>query len=305
MELHQIRYLLSLSKTLNFTRAAEECNVSQPALSRAVAQLEAELGGELFRRERNLTHMTEFGSTVLPELRRCYEASVNAKAIAREFQKEGHAPLNLTMSRTIEMELLSPFLAELYEAFPKIEIKVSRGPSEEIAEKLKSGEAEVGLSGPLANSWDRFEARKLYEQQFGILLCRDHKLSQKNHIELSDLAEERFLSRPKCAISEMLEARLRELGAHQLAKHEVPQLDDMPGLVQAHFGVGLWPTTKRHADNFRVSEVEGVDMKRWIHVHTVFGRRLTAGAAALVALLRAQDWASRQEQYQTCVETVH
>ena len=51
MELHQIRYFLALSKTLNFTRAAEEFNVSQPALSRAISQLEAELGGELFRRE--------------------------------------------------------------------------------------------------------------------------------------------------------------------------------------------------------------------------------------------------------------
>jgi DNA-binding transcriptional LysR family regulator len=303
--LHQLRYLLSLSKTLNFTRAAEDCNVSQPALSRAIAQLEAELGGELFRRERSLTHMTEFGNTVLPELRRCYDASINAKAVAREFLKEGHSPLNLAMSRTIEMELLSPFLAELYEAFPKIEIKVSRGPSEEISEKLKSGDAEVGISGPLTDSWDRFEARKLYEQQFGVLLCRDHKLSQKNHIELSDLAEERLLSCPKSSMSEMLEGKLRELGAVKVSRHEVSQLDDMPGLVQAHFGVGLWPTTRKHTENFKVSEVDGVDMKRWIHVHTVFGRRLTAGAAALVTLLRAQDWAPRQEQHQGCMESVH
>ncbi len=66
MELHQIRYLLALSKSLNFTRAAEECNVSQPALSRAISQLEAELGGEMFRRERNLTHITDFGQSVSP-----------------------------------------------------------------------------------------------------------------------------------------------------------------------------------------------------------------------------------------------
>lgn len=66
MEFHQIRYFLALSKSLNFTRAAEECNVSQPALSRAISQLEAELGGELFRRERNLTHITDFGQAVLP-----------------------------------------------------------------------------------------------------------------------------------------------------------------------------------------------------------------------------------------------
>src|SRR5436305_4885317 len=89
MEMQQIRYFLALSKTLNFTRAAEECNVSQPALSRAISQLEAELGGELFRRERSLTHMTEFGQTLRLELQRCYEASLNAKAMARDYLKEG------------------------------------------------------------------------------------------------------------------------------------------------------------------------------------------------------------------------
>ena len=54
MEMHQIRYFLGVSRTLNFTRAAEECNVSQPSLTRAIKLLEEELGGELFRRERNL-----------------------------------------------------------------------------------------------------------------------------------------------------------------------------------------------------------------------------------------------------------
>ena len=67
MEMHQVRYFLALSRTLNFTRAAEECHVAQPSLTRAIKQLEEELGAELFRRERNLTHLTEFGNRMLPE----------------------------------------------------------------------------------------------------------------------------------------------------------------------------------------------------------------------------------------------
>ena len=56
MEMHQVRYFLAVCETLNFTRAAENCNVSQPALTRAVHKLEEELGGLLLRRENNLTH---------------------------------------------------------------------------------------------------------------------------------------------------------------------------------------------------------------------------------------------------------
>ena len=66
MEMHQVRYFLAVGRALNFTRAAEECNVAQPSLTRAIRQLEDELGGELFRRERNLTHLSELGHRMLP-----------------------------------------------------------------------------------------------------------------------------------------------------------------------------------------------------------------------------------------------
>jgi DNA-binding transcriptional LysR family regulator len=63
-----IRNFLAVCETLNFTRAAENCNVSQPALTRAVHKLEEELGGLLLRRENNLTHLTDFGRLVRPHL---------------------------------------------------------------------------------------------------------------------------------------------------------------------------------------------------------------------------------------------
>ena len=69
MEMHQIRYFLAAARTLNFTRAAEECNVAQPSLTRAIKQLEAELGGDLFRRERPQAQLTELGTRMVPLLR--------------------------------------------------------------------------------------------------------------------------------------------------------------------------------------------------------------------------------------------
>ena len=68
MELQQIRYFLALADSLNFTRAAKRCGVSQPALTQAIQKLEEELGGSLFRRERNLTHLTELGRVMRDQL---------------------------------------------------------------------------------------------------------------------------------------------------------------------------------------------------------------------------------------------
>ena len=66
MELFQVRYFLAWLRTLNFTRAAEACGVSQPALTRAIQRLEEELGGPLLHRERNLTQLSALGRAMLP-----------------------------------------------------------------------------------------------------------------------------------------------------------------------------------------------------------------------------------------------
>ena len=68
MEMHQVRYFLAVAEVLNFTRAAEECHVAQPSLTRAIKQLEEELGGDLFRRERPHAQLTELGQRMLPLL---------------------------------------------------------------------------------------------------------------------------------------------------------------------------------------------------------------------------------------------
>ena len=80
MEMHQVRYFLAVTRTLNFTRAADECNVTQPSLTRAIKQLEAELGGDLFRRERPAAQLTELGQRMQPLLQQCYEAASGARA---------------------------------------------------------------------------------------------------------------------------------------------------------------------------------------------------------------------------------
>src|SRR5437763_4931845 len=102
MEMHQIRYFLGVSRTLNFTRAAEECHVAQPSLTRAIKLLEAELGADLFRRERNLTHLTEFGHRMLPLLQQCYDSALSAKKLASSLKKGAVAPLSIAISTAVD-----------------------------------------------------------------------------------------------------------------------------------------------------------------------------------------------------------
>src|SRR3990167_2734595 len=87
VEMHQIRYFLAVCETLNFPRAAEACHVSQPSLTRAVKGLEDELGGPLFRRERNNTHLTGLGEMMRPHLMQVLIETDAAKERARSFAR--------------------------------------------------------------------------------------------------------------------------------------------------------------------------------------------------------------------------
>src|SRR5215510_10733947 len=70
LQFYQVRYFLALARTLNFTRAAEQCNVTQPALTKALQKFEQELGGALIHRERHLTQLTELGRMIFPTWRK-------------------------------------------------------------------------------------------------------------------------------------------------------------------------------------------------------------------------------------------
>src|SRR5690606_35092679 len=137
MEMHQVRYFLAVARTLNFTRAAEECNVAQPSLTRAIRQLEGELGGDLFRRERPHAQLTELGQRMLPLLRQCYESAVSARALAQAIKKGEVGSLRLAISSSIDPALVTPHVVELGKLFTGLDLKLLRGTGPDVLEYLK------------------------------------------------------------------------------------------------------------------------------------------------------------------------
>ena len=123
MELHQVRYFVSLCSTLNFTRAAEACHVTQPALTRAIQRLEEELGGPLFQRERNLTQLTALGRRMRPLLEQTLAAAEAAKEHATRFKRTELAMLRLGLPPDISARVVAVPLRELTRRIPAAEIE--------------------------------------------------------------------------------------------------------------------------------------------------------------------------------------
>src|SRR5271155_5024168 len=110
MEMHQVRYFLAVTRALSFTRAAEECNVAQPSLTRAIRKLEDELGGALFHRERANTHLTELGRAMLPHIEQSFLAAQAARELAAAFKRGDIAPLRLGLANSVSCHLFSDIL---------------------------------------------------------------------------------------------------------------------------------------------------------------------------------------------------
>src|SRR3954463_11744821 len=123
MEMQHVRYFVALAGTLNFTRAAEQCNVSQPALTRAIQQLEHELGGPLFHRERGNTHLSELGRMMLPYLTTVEESCRAARDQARAVKRLERATLMIGTMCTIGPQLVSELLVRFRAQHPEVDVQ--------------------------------------------------------------------------------------------------------------------------------------------------------------------------------------
>ena len=176
MEMHQVRYFLAVARTLNFTRAAEECNVAQPSLTRAIRQLEGELGGDLFRRERPHAQLTELGQRMLPLLKQCYDSAMSARALASAIKKGEVGSLRLALSTTIDPSLVTPHVVELGKLFEGLELKLLRGTASEVLEHLKQGNVELAIAARIDDEWERLDSWALFTEDFQLFVNAMHCL---------------------------------------------------------------------------------------------------------------------------------
>jgi DNA-binding transcriptional LysR family regulator len=291
MEMHQVRYFLAVARELNFTRAAESCNVAQPSLTRAIKQLEDELGGELFRRERNLSHLTELGQRMLPMLQQCYESALTAKSLAQSMKSGAVAPLSIALSVTVNIMLLISFLSELVRAFPGLELRFYRGTNKEVSEFLKKGEGEVAIAGPMEDSWERLDSWPLFSEPYRLVVGTGHRLaSTQAAVAPSELSRERLLCRSNCEHVAEINAFLEARGAKPAAKHNVWTEQDLLALLESNFGVGIVPRSSALSGDAVELDVDGLAIERTVYVYGVAGRQRSMAANMLIKMLRAADW---------------
>jgi LysR family transcriptional regulator, hydrogen peroxide-inducible genes activator len=189
MEMQQVRYFLAVAEELNFTRASDKCNVTQPSLSRAIKLLEEELGGPLFRRERKSTHLTDLGNMVRPHLQSVYDHSIMAKHLSRDFEKK--VQLKLGIMSTISPIEIVDLIANIRARHPEVELKLCDANAKDLRARLLAGDLEVVIYAlPGEEPDDRIHSIPLFREQMALAIHRGHRLAKARVFPVREMNDE-------------------------------------------------------------------------------------------------------------------
>lgn len=306
MELHQIRYFLALASTLNFTRAAEMCNVTQPALTKGVQKLEQELGGQLIYRERQLTHLTDLGKAVLPMLERALASTESVRHVARQFQRKRVAPLAIGLAPSISASLVLEPIAEIRKFVPGLHVELREELPGRLVELLLQGEVNVALVGELDDMPERIDGWTLFAERYVALLAPSHQLADLPKIAIEALREATILDRSYCEVAPKFRHLLFPDGPPH-HNHRSGRELHLQHLAAAGFGIVLAPEHMPRLPSLKALPIEGDPVWREVRLLAVRGRRYSPALDAFVKVARLRDWSLHtesplQHQHPRCLE---
>lgn len=242
MNLRALQYLVAVADERNFSRAAENCYVSQPTLSTQIKKLEEELGVQLVERNPRRVMLTPAGEQVVARARDILQQVGVIKETARRARDPEAGRIRLGIFPTLGPYLLPHVLPAIRKRFPRLELLLYEIKTEEVLARLREGKLDAGvLALPVPD--EGFEVRKLFEEPFVLATPADHPLARQPDIGLDDLRDGPvlLLEDGHCLRDQALEV-CQLVGAEEKEGFRATSLETLRQMVASGIGVTLLPT---------------------------------------------------------------
>jgi len=196
MNLPQFKFVQeAVRRNLNLTEAAKALHTSQPGVSKAIIELEEELGVEIFARHgKRLKRVTEPGQHVIASIELIMREVGNLRRIGEQFSAEDSGTLSIATTHTQARYVLPIPVVKLREAYPKVNVSLHQGSPDQVARMVLDETAEIGIATESLAAYPDLVTLPCYEWQHVLVLPKDHPLVEKERISLEDLADEPIIT---------------------------------------------------------------------------------------------------------------
>ena len=290
MEMSQIKYVLAAAKTLNFTKAARDCNVSQPALTKAIKTLEGELGALLFHREGKRIQISEFGRSMLPHLQHIMDEAEVTRTLAKNFRLLNQVPIRLGVMSTIGPLRLANLFAKFEKNHEGVELSVIEDNLTELRAKLDGGEIDLAVLNPMDGLGEGFHTHNIYTEKYVVVFPPDHRLRKLNAVKLSDLSGEPYVDRLACEMREKVIGMCQDMNVELYARFRSQREDWVQAMVLARIGFAFMPEYSVTLPGLLQRPLVDPTIERLICLVTVPGRPFTPAISAFVRAVQSFTW---------------
>ncbi|MFZ9298073.1 MAG: CysB family HTH-type transcriptional regulator [Hylemonella sp.] len=196
MNLHQFRFVQAAARhKLNLTEAAKVLHTSQPGISKAIIELEEELGIEIFARHgKRLKRITEPGQQVLRSIELIMREVGNLKRVGEEYSAQDSGTLSIATTHTQARYVLPEPVAKLRSMLPKVNLSLHQGTPEQVAHMVIEELAEIGIATESLADYEELVTLPCYEWQHMLVLPAGHPLAVKERLSLEDLAAQPLIT---------------------------------------------------------------------------------------------------------------
>lgn len=288
--MHEIRYFLAACETLNFHRAADRVHVGQPALTRAIQKLEAELGGFLFKREKAHVYLTDFGELMRGQLEDVLKRTEAAKRSARTFLSLEEKSLTLGVMCTIGPMRFIDFLNDFHGHHPGITVHVVDGAAAHLLDLLRDGRLDLALVARPEPFDADMRVEAIYAERFGLACAAGHSLAARSTIELADVRGEAYLERINCEYSGHIDELCRARGIEIWSAYRSEREDWILAMVAAGMGVCFIAEFSASLPGLCHRPVADPEIVRHVSLVSLACRPQSAAAKAFSQEARNHDW---------------
>lgn len=242
MELRQLRYFVAVAEREHISEAAENLHVAQSAVSRQIANLESELGAELFERIGRNVKLTPIGHVFLEHAIVALKAIDFAKKQVDEYLDPEKGTIKIGFPTSLASFLLPTVISAFKKEHPNVSFHLRQGSYRFLINAVKNRELNLAFLGPVPQKDELIDTKILFTENISALVPENHRLAEKKEIQLGDLRNENFVLFPEDFIlNKVVVDACKSVGFTPNITSEGEDMDALKGLVAAGIGITLLP----------------------------------------------------------------